>query len=162
MAGDSRPARVDTPPVIGDVVLGPAGVLHGRLVLDREHGGGRLPSSLPVALLCRNRIVAQTATDAQGRFFFQNLPGGVYQVVVDAPGGSNWGFYRVWTHAAAPPRASSTAKIAVAGAVLRGQSPFPITTFPRAATIAAITAGAIAAPVIYHNTKREPQLPASQ
>jgi len=160
-AGDSRPARVVTPPMVRDVVLGPAGVLHGRLVFDRGPHGGQLPCGWPVALICRNRIVAQTTTDAEGTFFFQNLPGGLYQIAVHGPGGPSWGCYRVWTRAAAPPRALSTANVAVTGAVVRGQSPFPITTFPRAATIAAIAAGAIAVPAIYHNTKMEPHIPAS-
>jgi hypothetical protein len=45
--------------------------------------------------------------------------------------------------------------------LFRGQSPFPIGRLPRAATVAAIAAGAIVPPIIYHGVKRDDHIPAS-
>lgn len=146
---------------IGDVALQPGGVLKGRVVRTREGTRPEAAAGLKLALLRGSQTVAETATDVAGRFRLTNLSGGLVQIVVHVPEGPTWRFYRVWTPATQPPHAAPELTMRLDGHVVRGQSPFPITTFPQAATITAIAAGAIAAPVIYHNAKADNRVPAS-
>ena len=143
------------------MALRPGGILEGRVVRVREGIGPEAAAGLKLTWRRGSRTVGETITDGAGRFRLGNLSGGLYQVVVHAPERPTWRFYRVWTPATHPPHAAREMTMRLDGPVVRGQSPFPITTFPQAATITAIAAGAIAAPVIYHNAKADNRVPAS-
>ena len=118
-------------------------------------------ASLSVALLDGRRTVAETTTDARGRFVFRGLRGGLYRVLIDTGGGRLWRFYRLWTAEGAPPYARGRLDVVLHRPFVRGQSPIPGGSFPRGAAVAAIAAGAIAPPIIYHAAKRDDHIPAS-
>lgn len=82
---------------IVDVALGPQGSLHGA-VLDAH--GITVPST-GVVLLRGAGLVGMTETDAQGRFAFRGLPGGVYGVGAGGP----VQVCRLWAPGTAPPAA---------------------------------------------------------
>ncbi len=155
----SPPARL--PRMIGDVALRPGGVLEGEVVCGENGAHGAAAAGLPVALLRASQTVATTVTDAQGKFTFGNLRGGLYRVVIHTSDQPCWRFYRFWASHAAPPHASDRVRVLVGRRLVRGQSPLPIVRLPRGATIAAIAAGAIVPPIIYCGVKRDGQVPAS-
>ena len=148
-------------PKSDDVVLGPGGVLQGRIVCPEDRTDGRSVAGLRVALLRAAETVATTVTDVQGKFAFQNVRGGFYRVLIDTAEEPRWRPCRLWTPAAAPPHASDRLSVLVGRRLVRGQSPLPIGRLPRAATVAAIAAGAIVPPIIYHGVKRDDYIPAS-
>lgn len=158
---DSSHAGVQVTEMIGDVALQPGGVMNGRIVSAADDSRTDAVAGLRVLLLRQNQVVAETATDYQGRFAMRNLSGGFYHVLVDTTEGTRRSPYRVWSLPASPPGALRAVNIPISGRMVRGQSPFRITDVPRAAALTAIAAGAIAAPIIYHNAKVEPQIPAS-
>ena len=172
--------------VVHHVVLGPPnGVLVGR-VLDPTNTAGpgsqsagragrgaqtvrNVPfqqatsavANLRVALVRDGRAVALTRTDQLGRFSLRNLSQGLYQVVVDGPGSPSRRTCRVWAPSSAPPTARPSVEMMLGEGIVRGQGPFPILSFPQAAAVAGVAAGAIAAPIIYHNVKSSNRGPAS-
>ena len=146
---------------IDDVVLGPGGILNGRVLRGEERAHRAAAPGLPVALVRSAQTIATTVTDARGRFTFRGLRGGVYGVVISTGDGPVWRWYRLWTNEARPPHASNHVNVLVGRPLFRGQSPFPIRRLPRAATVAAIAAGAIVPPIIYHGVKRDEHIPAS-
>jgi hypothetical protein len=156
----STRGRAGFPKPFADVALRSSGVLQGEVV----SGDGRAPAAdvagLPVAVIRGRQTVAKTKTDGQGRFALENLTGGVYRVVVDTADGPYWRVLRAWTADGAPPCATSRLRIVV-GRLVRGQSPIPSSGFPHAAKIAAIAAGAIAPPIIYHTVTKDGHIPAS-
>jgi Carboxypeptidase regulatory-like domain len=97
---------------IYDVALRPGGVLQGQVV-DPQ---GRPAAATRVVLAQEGKPTAATQTDAQGRFTFTGLKGGVYQLAT-AQGG---GMYRLWTPGAAPPAAHADALVVSGDAVVRG------------------------------------------
>ena len=118
-------------------------------------------ANLRVALVRDGRAVALTKTDQSGRFALSNLSQGLYQVVVDGPGSPSRQTCRVWSPSSAPPTARDKVEMMLGEQVVRGQGPFPILSFPQAAAIAGVAAGAIAAPIIYHNVRTANRGPAS-
>ena len=149
--------------VVEDVVLGPDGLLRGR-VLDEsgEFALGKV-AGLRVRLLRERRTMAVTTTNYRGEFALQNLPQGPYTAVVDGCGTPGWRSCRVWTAHTAPPHARSEVRVPIGAAVVRGQypSPFPIMSLRQAAIVTGIAGGALAAPVIYHNTRTDNRVPSS-
>ena len=153
------------------VVLGPPnGVLIGRVVIPsgtQAAGTQRFQQATPavanlrVALVRDGRAVALTRTDRSGRFALRNLSPGQYQVVVDGPGSPSRRACRAWAHSSAPPTARAGVDIVLGEGIVRGQSLFPILSFPQTAAIAGVAAGAIAAPIIYHNVQTANRGPAS-
>ena len=162
--------------VVHHVVLGPPnGVLIGRVVgpAGLSSSGTRIVRNLPfqqatsavanlrVALVREGRAMAMTRTDRSGRFALSNLSQGLYQVVVDGPGSPSRRTCRVWASSSAPPTARTSVEMMLGEGIVRGQGPFPILSFPQAAAITGVAAGAIAAPVIYHNVRSANRGPAS-
>lgn len=148
---------------VEQVSLGPEGVLRGRVVDVTNGVVCDQVAGLRVSLVCGHRVVAVTTTDAEGRFAVQNLPAERYTVVVHAAGTVHRRFCRVWSPRAAPRQAVGRITVPLGGPVVRGNgpSPFPIMTLRQAAVVVGIAGGAIAAPVIYHNTRIDNRVPAS-
>jgi len=126
-------------------------------------------SGLTVTLVGNHRPVAVANTDIDGRFAFR-VPGvGVYRVFVRHGSTSSERTCRVWTSAAAPPHAPREILLPLRApsatpALVRGQRefrPFPVTSLQQAATVTGLAVGAIAAPVIYHNTLQDNKIPSS-
>ncbi len=122
-------------PQIVDVFVRPDGTLQGRVISSRSELPSGSTAAIRVVLVKGRRTVAVAATGRHGVFTLQNLPAGTYQVIVDAP----------------------------AEPIVRGQPPrsFPVMSLQQAATVAVIATGAVAAPVIYHNTLTDNRVPAS-
>ena len=151
-----------SPVAVHHVVLGPPnGVLIGRVAAPSPSTGAGAVANLRVALVRDGRAVALTKTDQSGRFALSNLSQGLYQVVVDGPGSPSRRTCRVWSPSSAPPTARDKVEMILGEEVIRGQGPFPILSFPQAAAIAGVAAGAIAAPIVYHNVRSANRGPAS-
>ena len=98
---------------IHDVALRPGGVLQGQVV-DSQ---GQPAAATRVVLAQEGKPTAATQTDAQGRFAFTGLKGGMYQLAT-AQGG---GMYRLWSPNAAPPAARADALLVHGDEVVRGR-----------------------------------------
>ena len=153
---NSSPARAL--PRIDDMALRPDRTLVGQVLAGSPR---QTVAGLTVRLLQGRQTVAATTTDVSGRFAFTGPSGGVYRVVVDTVGGPCWRFCRVWTFSGAPPHAHTGIRVPLRSPLVRAQSPFPVTSFSKAATIAAIATGAITTPIVYHSVKRDDDIPAS-
>jgi len=153
-----------------NVAVGHNGVLPGRVFeLAGSSSAGNGPSAgslagLPIRLLRNGKTVAVAATGSQGRFSLQNLPEGVYRLLVDHHGTPIQRSFRVWSTQTAPPPAQSAIRVPLGEPVVRGQHPaaFPIMSLRQAGVLTGIAAGAIAAPVIYHNARVDNRIPASK
>ena len=96
---------------VKDVAIAADGLLHGMVV---NATGAGMPD-VPVSLRVRDLETASTMTDKDGRFAFQGLKGGMYQIAT--PQGSL--DYRVWVADTAPPTAGNVV-------VLQQDSPFQL------------------------------------
>jgi len=158
---DRAAATAARPVLVQDVVLD-RGVLHGVIVPDpAEPDRGRTVAGVRVAALRDGEAVAETRSDAAGRFTLSGLRGGRYAIVVARPGRVESNYLRVWTPGAAPPKASAVARLVPGGGIVLGQGPLPAVSFSEAALIAGVVAGAVAAPIIYHNAQKSNRVPAS-
>ncbi len=143
-------------------VIGPDGVLRGQV----QDVSGSIDSAkvagLQVRLARGQQVIASTTTDSRGKFALQNLRAGPYTVMVNGSGASSWQGCQVWTARTAPPQVGRELHVPLSGLV-RGQplSPFPIMSLRQAAVVGGIAGGAIAAPVIFHNTVIDNRGPAS-
>jgi len=151
------------PQFVEDVAVGDNGVLRGRVF---ETAGGPLPgrkAGLTVKLIRRGKTVAVTTTGSQGQFSLQNLSEGRYLLVVDHRGTPIRRPCRVWNSPLAPPQARREIRVPIGDPAVRAQnlSPFPIMSLRQAAVVTGIGAGAIAAPVIYHNARIDNRIPAT-
>lgn len=149
---------------IEDIAISADGSVHGRVDVG---SAAQRSTGLRVKFVRGQRAVAIAAIDREGRFTVRNLSAGLYRVVVEGPDVSDWRFFRLWYAEAAPPSArgkivSLTAKPFTAR-IVRGQhsSPFPIMSLRQAAAVTGIAAGAIAAPLIYHNARASNRVPIS-
>jgi hypothetical protein len=97
-----------------DIRLGERGQFQGQIV----NAQGRPSARAEVELWKNGQPVARSVADQHGRYQFQGLKAGVYQVLAPGTGG----VLRLWQPAAAPPSAQS-ALLLVEGPVLRGQHP---------------------------------------
>ena len=156
---DTLCQSVATPP-IADVVLH-HGTLQGRVVSFPGHPAGSPDSPLGVSVLRETQVVGATTTDHQGRFTVEGLRTGLYRLVVNTPGGPRSVLFRAWLPRQAPPHAAGAVNILLYPPTVRGQVPLPTTSFPQAVAIGAVAGGAIAAPIIYNNAKKQNQIPAS-
>jgi len=91
---------------------GSGGVLEGQLV-DAQ---GVPKAGVDVSLLLEQRSLAVTQTDAQGRFAFRGVRGGVYQLTA----ANGTGSYRVWSPGTEP-KGTPAMALMTAGDVVRGQ-----------------------------------------
>jgi len=105
--------QVQNATVISDVKLAANGTLSGH-VIDAQGVG---TEGALVSIRVADREVAQTATDAGGRYVVRNLRGGVYQIV----SGQSTQFVRAWAPGTAPPAAHEQALLVSGGQVVRGQ-----------------------------------------
>ncbi len=158
---DRAAATAVRPVFVQDVVVD-NGVLHGMIVADpAERDRREAVAGVRVAALRDGEVVAEARSDAGGRFALSNLRGGRYAIVVARPGRVESNHFRVWTPGAAPPKASAVARLIPGGGIARGQGPLPAVSFSEAAIIAGVVAGAVAAPIIYHNAQKSNRVPAS-
>jgi hypothetical protein len=91
----------------------------------------------------------QTIADRQGRFVFEDLGGGVWQV----SSGAAVAVCRCWAANTAPPSATEQLLLVSPAAVQRGQRPIEELTTP--ILIGLVVAAAIAIPIAVHNAKKE-------
>jgi hypothetical protein len=85
----------------------------------------------------------------------------LYEVVVETSRGEGRRLLRLWNELAAPPHAVGEIGAVGPQQTVRGQLPFPKVSLSKAAAITAIAAGAIAAPVVYHNQRMDNRSPHS-
>jgi len=139
------------------VALLDGGVLVGQLV-DVQ---GAAKSSEQVTLLLEQHPIAVAKTDAQGRFAFRGVRGGVYQLAA----AKQVSGYRAWAAGTAPKTAKPAALLVAGEQLVRGQeyyyngqqfSRYPGLTrakywLSNPWVVAGITTTAIAVPVGIHN-----------
>jgi hypothetical protein len=139
--GDDRLRTPQGYSLVRDVALGDAADLRGRL-MDADL---RPQPHKKVSLWRENRGLAEAATDAEGRFSFAPLRGGVYSLRSD----DGLQSYRVWAPGTAPPHAEQEAIVVAATPIIRGQRPHPIYGILRdPLLLATIVAAAIAIPIV--------------
>jgi len=134
-----------------DLSLGAGGLLHGRVM---DASGAAVPAA-KVAILKMNHRLAVTTTAPDGAFAFQGVGGGVYQVVVEGPGGkASHGVYRAWSPGTAPPSSIASALLVQQQDIQRGQwcppSPGSYITRPWVAAALITTAGVL--PIALNNS----------
>lgn len=96
-----------------DAALGPHNALKGRVV----NAQGMAMPATRVVLLQEKGPVAETTTDAQGRFAVENLQQGLYVVVA----GDGAAAFRLWPGRLAPPAATEDVLVVSDGQLTRGQ-----------------------------------------
>jgi hypothetical protein len=101
---------------IRDVALAEDGSFTGRVINDQ----GKPLDGVVVKLVRNEKDVATTNADAQGRFKFASLKGGVYQVQTP----QSQTTYRLWQADVAPAQAMKTVVVNGASPVVRGQLGF--------------------------------------
>ncbi|MBN2022404.1 MAG: hypothetical protein JW809_06375 [Pirellulales bacterium] len=157
-AGAETTATVAAPPARGDVrdvALEPGGLLRGRVAPSSP--GAAAPRR--VYLIHQGRVVSEALSDAQGRFLMQRLSGGTAALAVDDAARPDPRAYRLWLPRTAPPGALAEASVPTG--VVRTQNASVLTMgFPRAAALTGIAAGAVSAPIIYHNIQQNHKPPA--
>jgi hypothetical protein len=127
-----------------DVSLQAGGVLRG-VVVDQQ---GALQSKTDVKVWQKDREIAATQTDEQGRFAVNSLRGGMYQIT--AAGGQ--GMYRLWTVNTAPPVAQPGAMVVAGQDLVRGQASSPVLRFlTNPWVLAGLVGAAIAIPIALSN-----------
>lgn len=102
-----------TKPVVHDVALMSGDSLVGQLV-DAQ---GVPKAGVDVKLLLEQRPLSVTQTDAQGKFAFRGVRGGIYQLT--AANGTE--SYRLWAPGTAPKGTPPTALMTAGDTVVRGQ-----------------------------------------
>lgn len=139
-------------PRIIDVALQDGGLLLGQVVTP---DGMPVPNAA-VTVDTGEQVLGTAKTDAQGRFAFRGLKGGVYRL--NAANGT--GMYRLWAPRTAPPGAQQTTLIVSGQDLARGQ------VLPRVATwmrnpwiVGGAIATAIAVPVAIAEHEEEPSSP---
>ncbi len=110
-------ATAPQPPRVKDVALSERGEFSGRVVDDQ----GQALDGVEVKLVRGEKEVATTTADAQGRFRFANLKGGLYEVQTPKSRSA----YRLWSADVAPAQAMKAVVVNGAGTpVVRGQLGF--------------------------------------
>ncbi len=150
--------------VVSDVALHHGGVLRGAVLSPPS--GTKLKTATATAgtrvvLIQGGKAIAEARSDAQGRFAISGLRGGSYVIAVAGPQGTTSRAIRAWTTTAAPPKASSLAQVVLGQETVRAQGPVPAVSFSEAALVAGVVVGAVAAPIIYHNSQQSNRVPAS-
>ncbi len=149
-AADQSPPPPNAPipsvNAVSDVSLSAAGLLTGRLV-DRQ---GRAISST-VTVLHDDKIVSQVKTDALGNFRIVGLNGGTYRLMAD----QGVAVCRVWAAGTAPPGASPSVLIVADGRIAAGQLGLRY-WLTNHWVIAGLVTAAVAAPIIAHSNRLDP------
>ena len=114
------PLRTQFPPtnnaraVVTDVALADRNTLSGQVVDSRNR-----PRAGTVVILRRGRqVIGRARTDAQGRYAFVNVSGGLYQLQVD----ETITVIRAWSIGTAPRAASLLARLVADPPLFRGQN----------------------------------------
>src|SRR5262245_26889988 len=126
-----------------DVQLSESHQLVGQFV----DANGQPLSEQPLLLQRGTRLLAKTVTDQDGRFQFDNINGGLYQLRTS----NQIVACRCWMPNTAPPRAAQQLLVVAQQDISRGQRPFP-EVFCNPLLIAALVAGAVAIPIAIHNS----------
>ena len=123
---------------IRDVALGEDGTFAGRVIDDQ----GKPLDGVVVKLVKADKEVGTTTADAQGRFKFAALKGGVYQVKTP----QSQATYRLWQHDVAPSQATKTVVMTTSTPVVRGQLGFvdPATLAALGLGVAGVTLAGVA------------------
>jgi hypothetical protein len=145
-AAEQPAAKPPTAAPLQDVCLDATGSLAGQAF----DAAGQPASRQPMTLLQGSRVVAQTRSDAAGRFVFPQVRGGVYQI---SNGTANTAC-RVWTKAAAPPAAQGQVVLRTEAEVVRGQQPISC-LFTNPLVVGLIVAAAVAIPLAVHQSRGE-------
>jgi len=142
-AGAARP--VSAPRLVTrDVDLGNGQTLRGQLV-DLE---GRPLANQTIVAVQGDGQIATAVSDGEGRFAFDGLTAGVYQV----QSAQSLALCRCWANNTAPPAAVDEILLVADGATVRGQRPIgEILSGP--VLIALIIAAAIAIPIAIHESQ---------
>lgn len=123
---------------ISDIALQENGLLKGQ-VLDTQ---GAPVAGIPVAVVQQGKVAAVSKTNTTGRFAFEGLKGGVFQVVTHQGGAT----YRLWAPRTAPPSAQTDALIVNGDTVVRGAAGGGFLSNPW--VLGGIVTAAIAIPLI--------------
>ncbi|MGQ9503413.1 MAG: carboxypeptidase-like regulatory domain-containing protein [Thermogutta sp.] len=143
--------QAPTPRVI-DVALQEGGLLLGQVVTPQ----GTPVADTIVTVSNGQQALGVAKTDAQGRFAFRGLQGGVYQL--SAANGS--GVYRLWAPRTAPPGAQQVTFIVSGQDLARGQILPRVQTWMRNPWIVGgAIATAIAVPIAVAEHEEEPSSP---
>ncbi|HVJ69673.1 MAG TPA: carboxypeptidase-like regulatory domain-containing protein [Caulifigura sp.] len=123
---------------VRDVALSEDGTFAGRVIDDH----GKPLDGVVVKLVKADKEVGTTTADAQGRFKFASLKGGVYQVQTP----QSQATYRLWQHDVAPNQAMKTVVMTASAPVVRGQLGFvdPATLAALGLGVAGVTLAGIA------------------
>lgn len=143
------PATATTSPIrttIWDVRLNEQHTLQGRLV-DLE--GGPL-ANRQLHLLYSGTPIAQTTSDAEGRFEFSQVSVGMYQLRFDSYAVN----CRVWSPRTAPPAARPELVVLAAPDTIRGQQPLHA-VFRNPLFIGLVIAAAVAIPLATQGSKKD-------
>lgn len=108
-------------PLVADVALADGGVFSGQVVDAQGHA----VAGAQVAIAAQGREAGRMVADADGRFSFANLKGGVYELAT--PAGRE--VYRLWSPRTAPPAARQAVLVVMGSEAVRGQyapPPMPI------------------------------------
>lgn len=140
---------------VEDVTLQPGGVLQGSVAATKG-----VPAATQRVWLVRDgQMVAEAGVDRQGYFVLQRLSPGVVAIACGDHGPTHSGWFRLWATGTSPPGAADTVQLSPSKAIVRGQGGFLTMGFRRAASIAGIAAGAIAAPAIHQNIQNDHRPP---
>ena len=130
-----------------DVQLDATGKLGGKLT-DR---GGAALTRAPVVLYQGRNQVAQTRTDQHGRFKFEKLRGGAYQLYTVG----RQAMVRTWTPGTAPPGAGKSLLIVADYGAVRGQYDMGDVLSSGVIPIIVVTSAAIAIPIIVNSNRNK-------
>ncbi len=114
-AGAAEPARTPKTAIlrIPDVEMHQVGAVQGTFV----NGQGKPVEGAKVALRQRGKVVATTDTNKGGKFQFQNLRGGTYEIATVRGNAA----FRLWAPKTAPPSARTGVLIVAQEGTVRGQ-----------------------------------------
>jgi hypothetical protein len=106
------------PPVAADIALDADGVFRGQ-ILDST---GKPVAGDHVSLYHSGHFIAQTRTDAEGRFAVSGVRSGIHQVEWKTAGGASVSaVFRLWHDGTAPPNARSSVLMISGDDIARGQ-----------------------------------------
>jgi len=131
-------------PLALDVKLDAKRGLHGEL----RDAQGKLMPKTDVTLWQQKQLKQRTLSDAQGRFRFTEVRGGIYQIATPEAAIT----CRAWTAQAAPPHARESLLIVTNIYSARGQQPINEVFCYNPFLMGTIIAAAIAIPIAIHDS----------
>ena len=128
-----------------DVELARGGIFSGKVT---DAGGVALVRA-PVVLYEGRKEIAKTRSDEKGRFAFEGLRGGAYQLYTV----ERQGMVRAWAPGTAPPDTSDSLLVTTQYQVVRGQYDLNSVLHSGVIPIIVVTAAAISIPIIVSDKK---------